>query len=152
MQSPQETANRIKTKAKENEISVSKLLTDCDLNKNSLFTMQSGGYYPRVEAIVKMADYLNCSVDYLLGRTDDPNVEKTSAAAQDEQQRELLALFDKLPESEKMKLIGRLEYMAEAAAKEAEQKNSSALYKYSSIAAEGGELSKSAKKKPKTTL
>ena len=29
-------------------------------------------YYPRLEALTKIADYLDCSVDYLLGRTDDP--------------------------------------------------------------------------------
>ena len=76
MQNPQETANRIKVTSKSRGISISKLLSDCSLNKNALFTMQSSGYYPRVEALAKIADYLDCSVDYLLGRTDNPNVNK----------------------------------------------------------------------------
>lgn len=76
MQNAQETANRIKDRAREKGISVSKLLCECELNKNAIFTMQSNGYYPRVEAISKIADYLDCSVDYLLGRTDKPEVNR----------------------------------------------------------------------------
>ena len=74
MYNPQETANRIKALAKTIGVPISKLLADCEMNKNALFTMQSSGYYPRVEAISKIADYLDCSVDYLLGRTDNPEV------------------------------------------------------------------------------
>lgn len=74
MQNSQETANRIKERAKIKGVSISKLLLACELNKNAIFTMQSSGYYPRVEAITKIADYLDCSVDYLLGRTNYPEI------------------------------------------------------------------------------
>lgn len=76
MNNSQETANLIKSLAKYKGVSISKLLLDCELNKNSLYTMQSSGYFPRVEALTKIADYLDCSVDYLLGRTDNPNSHK----------------------------------------------------------------------------
>lgn len=76
MNNSQETANLIKSLAKNKGISVSKLLLNCELNKNALYTMQSSGYFPRVEALTKIADYLDCSVDYLLGRTDNPNSHK----------------------------------------------------------------------------
>ena len=52
------------------------MLSDCDISKNTLSSMQSGGYLPRVENIVRMADYLGCSVDFLLGRTDNPEINK----------------------------------------------------------------------------
>lgn len=78
MQNPQETADRIKSCAKARGISITKLLTTCELNKNAIFTMQSSGYYPRIEAITKIADYLNVSVDYLLGRTNIPEVNKVN--------------------------------------------------------------------------
>lgn len=32
--------------------------------------------YPKLETLCKMADYLNVSVDYLLGRTDEMEVQK----------------------------------------------------------------------------
>lgn len=38
--------------------------------------MQSGGYLPRTETLIKITDYLNCSVDYLLSRTDNPEVNR----------------------------------------------------------------------------
>ena len=46
------------------------------MNKNTLSNMQSGGFFPRAETIVRIADYLDCSVDYLLGRTDKPEVNR----------------------------------------------------------------------------
>ena len=52
------------------KITIGKMLSDCDLSKNTLSTMQSRGYLPRAETLIKIADYLDCSVDYLLGRTD----------------------------------------------------------------------------------
>ena len=70
MQNSQQTAERIKLLAKTNKIPISKLTLDCGLNKNALYTMQSKEFYPRVETIEKIADYLNCSIDYLLGRSD----------------------------------------------------------------------------------
>ena len=76
-------ADRIKQAAHTRGVLVKDLLVDCNLSKNTLSTMKSGGSFPRIEALVAMADKLDCSVDYLLesieayyyallGRTDDP--------------------------------------------------------------------------------
>ena len=65
-------ATRIKILLKNKKISVSKMLIDCNMNKNAIYTMQSSGYLPRLEAVAQIADYLDCSVDYLLGRTNYP--------------------------------------------------------------------------------
>lgn len=35
---------------------------------------KNGVKLPTAQNLVKIADYLNCSIDYLLGRTDNPNV------------------------------------------------------------------------------
>ncbi len=69
-------ANRIKELLKSQKISASKMLVDCDMNKNALYTMQSSGYLPRLESVAQIADYLDCSVDYLLGRTDNPEINR----------------------------------------------------------------------------
>ncbi len=76
MHNSQEVANTIKFLLKSKNITAGQMLSDCHLNKNALNTMQSGGYLPRVEALAKIADYLDCSVDYLLGRTDVPELNK----------------------------------------------------------------------------
>ena len=76
MHNSQEVATTIKSLAKTKKIAIGKMLSDCDISKNTLSSMQSGGYLPRVENIVRMADYLGCSVDFLLGRTDNPEINK----------------------------------------------------------------------------
>lgn len=40
-------------------------------------TKWKNGSIPNGEALSKIADYLDCSVDYLLGRTDNPNSHKS---------------------------------------------------------------------------
>lgn len=74
MYNSQEVANVIKLRAKAKKIAIGTMLSDCGLSKNTLSSMQSGGYLPRAETLIKIADYLNCSVDYLLGRTNIPDV------------------------------------------------------------------------------
>ena len=69
-------AMRIKNTAKLKKITIKNMLADCGLNKNALSSMLSGGSFPKVDNIAKIADYLDCSVDYLLGRTDIPEVNK----------------------------------------------------------------------------
>lgn len=69
-------AARIKALLKTQKIAASKMLADCNMNKNAIYTMQANGYFPRLDAIAQMADYLDCSVDYLLGRTDNPEVNR----------------------------------------------------------------------------
>lgn len=74
MKNPQEIAKTIKELAKNKKITVGKMLSDCELGVNTLSSMQAGGFFPRLEAINKIADYLGVSVDYLLGRTENPNI------------------------------------------------------------------------------
>lgn len=76
MHNSQEVALLIKSISKSKKITIGKMLSDCELSKNTLSSMQSGGYLPRAETLVKIADYLDCSVDYLLGRTDNPDINK----------------------------------------------------------------------------
>ena len=115
MLNSQELANLIKATAKSKNIAVGKMLSECNLGINTLSSMQSGGYFPRLEAITKIADYLDVSIDYLLGRTDNPEINRDSEnihiikiaarngsskelALSDEQLNELERYIDSLPE------------------------------------------------------
>lgn len=33
---------------------------------------EKGNRFPKDDVLIKIADYFDCSIDYLLGRTDDP--------------------------------------------------------------------------------
>jgi transcriptional regulator with XRE-family HTH domain len=70
-------AQRIKYLAKEEKVQLKIMLESCNLSKNTLSSMLSGGSTPKSENLAKIADYLDCSVDYLLGRTDNPNSHKS---------------------------------------------------------------------------
>ena len=80
------TAERIKEIAKSKNISVKDMLESCGLNKNVLSTMVSRGSWLQANNLAKIADYLNCSVDYLLGRQNfsvPPDIEKKNNAIAD---------------------------------------------------------------------
>lgn len=43
---------------------------------SGILTKWKNGTIPSGEMLIKIADYLDCSVDYLLGRTDNPQINK----------------------------------------------------------------------------
>lgn len=69
-------ALRIKAIAKSKNLTIKDMLIECGLSKNTMSSMLSGGSTPKSENLAKIADYLDCSVDYLLGRTDNPEINK----------------------------------------------------------------------------
>lgn len=71
MYNTQKTATRIKQEAKNKHISIKQLLSDCDLNINYI-SQYANGRDMTVSNLFAIADTLGVSVDYLLGRTDDP--------------------------------------------------------------------------------
>lgn len=80
---PANVAERIKFLAKNKKISVKQMLEDCEMNKNVLSTMLSRGSMPKADNVARIADYLDCSVDYLLGRTEDPQSHKAHSVMDD---------------------------------------------------------------------
>lgn len=93
MHNSQDIANKIKSVVKLRHTTIGKMLSECDLSKNALSTMQSGGYLPRTETIVKIADYLDCSVDYLLGRS-----EISGSSYLTEEEKQFLQAYNAHPE------------------------------------------------------
>ncbi|MDE7094764.1 MAG: hypothetical protein K2O52_07625 [Oscillospiraceae bacterium] len=105
MKNSQEIAVTIKKMAKSQKVAIGKMLSDCELNVNLLSTMQSGGCFPRLEAIAKIANYLDCSVDYLIGRTDVPKVNFKKETAEDSLKQEFLNAFDNLSLIDKVEIM-----------------------------------------------
>ena len=52
-----------------------KILEDCNLGSNT-FSHMLHGKAIAFDSLAHIADYLDCSVDYLLGRTDNPEVNR----------------------------------------------------------------------------
>lgn len=71
-----DVAERIKEMAKIRSISVKQLLENVGLGFNTMSNMKTS--MPKADNLARIADYLDCSVDYLLGRTDTPTVDISS--------------------------------------------------------------------------
>lgn len=69
MYNPKETAERIKEISQQKGIKISELLSACGLNINTLSSMGNRGSWIQANSLAMIADYLNVSVDFLLGRT-----------------------------------------------------------------------------------
>ena len=64
-------AERIKFICKSQKKTVSKMLIDCNISKSLIYDMEKRNMSPSCDKLARIADYLDCSVDYLLGRTDE---------------------------------------------------------------------------------
>ena len=68
-------AENIKTIAKNKKIIIKNMLKECNLGRNTLSHLYDGNMIA-ADSLAKIADYLDVSVDYLLGRTDKPDSHK----------------------------------------------------------------------------
>ena len=69
-----EIAIRIKALAKVKGVSVKKLLEDVGLGYNTMSNLKTS--MPKADNLARIADDLDCSVDFLLGRTDVPDINR----------------------------------------------------------------------------
>lgn len=71
-----QTAKIIKELCKSNSISITKLLNECGIRKSLIYDLEKRNWTPSVELMENIANYFDCSIDYLLGRTDNPDINK----------------------------------------------------------------------------
>lgn len=70
------TSIRIKSLCKSKGVTVKTLLESTDINRNFIYDLEKSGRIPSADKFERIADYLDCSVDYLLGRTDNPEINR----------------------------------------------------------------------------
>ncbi len=75
MYSAQITKERIKLLCKNKHIGMEQMLSACFLGINAIRQINDTKGMASF-SLAKIADYLDCSVDYLLGRTDNPDINK----------------------------------------------------------------------------
>ena len=74
---------RIEIQLNKKKIKKITMLTECGCNRNTL-TQMTDKKGLSCFTLARIADYLDCSVDYLLGRTDNPFSHKSLDSAQGE--------------------------------------------------------------------
>lgn len=67
---------RLKEIRKSKGISQLKMALDLNTNQNTISRYETGDREPGIMELIKIADYFNVSVDYLLERTDNPQIQK----------------------------------------------------------------------------
>lgn len=72
MYNPQMVAERLKKLLLDSRITGKQMSSDLGIGVNTLSNIKRGDI-KSVETFSLIADYLGCSVDYLIGRTDTPN-------------------------------------------------------------------------------
>ena len=95
---------RIEKGVKQKEIAKS-----CDVSPQCISQLELGSRSPTGSTLIALAEYFNCSVDYLLGRSDDyasskgePSFQKNGLS---KQEKEMLSAFHTLPSDLKAHLL-----------------------------------------------
>lgn len=126
MYDEQETAFIIKQTAKAKNITIKQLLENCNLSINTVSELSKGKRMSYI-SFAKIADALDCSMDYLMGRTDNPEVTYNNHALsgdggvavaggnanitisnQQKEDTELLNLIKSLPLKKRVKIISMI--------------------------------------------
>ena len=81
MYNPQITVDRITELRTIKGISLSKLNEACSLNKNTITVSANSKTGLSAKILSDVAKFLGCSVDYLLGETDNPNISMKNSIA-----------------------------------------------------------------------
>lgn len=105
-------------------ISINQMLKDANLS-TSLIDNMKRGRSPSIDRIYQLAEYLDCSVDYLLGRTDEPSINTGNSISEvskssstdcdngaDEQEQHLLSNYKKLTEQARHTLVDYSDFVS----------------------------------------
>ncbi len=98
-------------------ITQKKLALECNLSAQCINQLEAGTRNPTGSTLVALADFFDCSIDYLMGR--EPNLEDSifsvvPASQLSDEEKELLKNFRKLPSGLKIRAQAYLSGMVEA--------------------------------------
>ena len=87
------------------DYSVTKLAMNACISDSSINSYINGNKLPSVTNLVSIANYLNCNIDFLLGRADNPlPIEKLNSLSKDSELSILINNISSLPK-DKQKLV-----------------------------------------------
>lgn len=67
---------RLKELRKKKGISQLRLATELNTTQNTISRYETGEREPGIDELIKIAEYFNVSVDYLIGRTENPKLNR----------------------------------------------------------------------------
>lgn len=100
---------KIKELRKNKKISQEQLGNAVGVSKMAISYFEKGKKAPSRETLEKIADYFDVTTDYLLGRSEDPELNEEEDKIVSEEGKNILALIESLPEDERKKAWEQLE-------------------------------------------
>lgn len=100
---PQEIANIIKTKALDKGLKLGAMLSDIGVGESTLRNMRNLGCMPSIETLIKFAVYLDCSLDDLCGTENKKpkrNRKQKNNAASDDVRNDVIKMIKSASTSE----------------------------------------------------
>lgn len=102
--------DNLKKLREDKKITQIKLSTDLGVSQELISRYELGSSFPQPNMLIKLANYFNCSVDYLLGITDIPTTVK-SLDKNDIELNTIIEKYNKLSYSKKEKLKCFLDFL-----------------------------------------
>ena len=94
-------AQRLKELRLEMGLTQAELAKESGLRQSHISSWESGLRMPLPDGLLKLANFFNCSVDYLLGNDKDEEFSKET--------RVLISKYEKLNETDKVKVLGYID-------------------------------------------
>jgi transcriptional regulator with XRE-family HTH domain len=83
-----------------------RLSIELGVSQETISGYENGKATPPADMLVKIADILDTSVDYLLERTMDKQFNKINKSDLTEQELELITYYRKMPQNKKERVVG----------------------------------------------
>lgn len=116
--------NRIQNACAKNDVTINKMGIESGAGKSAVDNIKKGSM-PASDKLAKMADYLHCSVDYLLGREEQPKVSYSTQekARLNDDEEKLLEIYRGLTETQKALVLDRAQGFSDLNEAEAKKDN-----------------------------
>ena len=103
---------RLKELREEIGISQVELAKKIGISNKNIHAYEKGYSEPAIDVLIKLADFFNCSVDFLIERTDDYNI-VSSSDTNSYKDRTLLRMFHLLDDTTQDQVIDYTKYQAD---------------------------------------
>lgn len=87
-----------------------RLSIELEVSQETISAYESGKYYPSYQALLKLSQILNSSIDYLMGLSDVRHPQFTNLS---EEETQLLGIYAGLTGPQKERVIGYLQALQE---------------------------------------
>ena len=104
--------NNLKKLREKKNLSQIRLSIDVEVSQELISQYELGKSKPNADNLIKLADYFNCSTDYLLERTKNPEINK-NFNKQDDENNILLDKYNSLSNENKKHFNSYLNYLSD---------------------------------------